>query len=93
MGKFIFGMMQSLDGYIAGPSSGPDSSGVLSSQAAAEMPPPDPILSGHFLDYVRDLDCILYGRLKIPKKQKPRGRLWLNDGSCVRLRPQQCEDP
>ena len=27
--------------------------------------------------------------LKVPKKQKPRGRLWLNDGSCVRLRPQQ----
>ena len=26
--------------------------------------------------------------LKVPKKQKPRGRLWLNDGSCVRLRPQ-----
>jgi putative transposase len=26
--------------------------------------------------------------LKIPKKQKPRGRLWLNDGSCVRLRPE-----
>ena len=25
--------------------------------------------------------------LKVPKKQKPRGRLWLNDGSCVRLRP------
>jgi len=25
--------------------------------------------------------------LKIPKKQKPRGRLWLNDGSCLRLRP------
>src|SRR6202789_3801418 len=25
--------------------------------------------------------------LKIPKRQKPRGRLWLNDGSCVRLRP------
>jgi putative transposase len=24
--------------------------------------------------------------LKVPKKQKPRGRLWLNDGSCVRLR-------
>ncbi len=23
--------------------------------------------------------------LKVPKKQKPRGRLWLNDGSCVRL--------
>ncbi len=25
---------------------------------------------------------------KVPKKQKPRGRLWLNDGSCVRLRPE-----
>jgi putative transposase len=25
--------------------------------------------------------------LKTPKKQKPRGRLWLNDGSCLRLRP------
>jgi len=27
--------------------------------------------------------------LKVPRKQKPRGRLWLNDGSCVRLRPQR----
>jgi transposase InsO family protein len=26
--------------------------------------------------------------LKVPKKQRPRGRLWFNDGSCVRLRPQ-----
>jgi transposase InsO family protein len=26
--------------------------------------------------------------LKVPAKQKPRGRLWLNDGSCVRLRPE-----
>src|SRR5271170_2380172 len=26
--------------------------------------------------------------LKVPQKQKPRSRLWLNDGSCVRLRPQ-----
>ena len=26
--------------------------------------------------------------LKVPQKQKARGRLWLNDGSCVRLRPQ-----
>lgn len=24
--------------------------------------------------------------LKVPQKQRPRGRLWLNDGSCVRLR-------
>ena len=27
--------------------------------------------------------------LKVPAKQKPRGRLWLNDGSCLRLRPQR----
>jgi hypothetical protein len=26
--------------------------------------------------------------LKVPKKQKPRGRLFLNDGSSIRLRPQ-----
>jgi len=25
--------------------------------------------------------------LKVPKKQAMRGRLWLNDGSCLRLRP------
>jgi transposase InsO family protein len=27
--------------------------------------------------------------LKIPKKQRPRRRLWLNEGSCVRLRPER----
>jgi putative transposase len=27
--------------------------------------------------------------LKMPARQKPRGRLWLNDGSCVRLRPER----
>jgi len=27
--------------------------------------------------------------LKVPKQQKPRARLWLNDGSCVRLRAEQ----
>ena len=26
--------------------------------------------------------------LKVPKKQPKRSRLWLNDGSCIRLRPQ-----
>lgn len=25
--------------------------------------------------------------LKVPKKQPKRGRLWLNDGYCIRLRP------
>ena len=26
-------------------------------------------------------------RLKVPERQPKRGRLWLNDGSCIRLRP------
>jgi putative transposase len=26
--------------------------------------------------------------LRVPKKQPKRGRLWLNDGSCIRLRPE-----
>ena len=26
--------------------------------------------------------------LKVPPKQKKKGRLWLNDGSCIRLRPE-----
>jgi putative transposase len=27
--------------------------------------------------------------LKVPARQPKRGRLWLNDGSCVRLRPER----
>ena len=27
--------------------------------------------------------------LRVPQKQPKRSRLWLNDGSCVRLRPQR----
>ena len=26
--------------------------------------------------------------LKVPQKQPKRGRLWLNDGSCIRLKPE-----
>ena len=29
--------------------------------------------------------------LKVPQKQRPRSRLWLNDGSCVRLRPEHTD--
>ena len=29
--------------------------------------------------------------LKVPMKQPKKGRLWLNDGSCVRLRPERCD--
>ncbi len=27
--------------------------------------------------------------LKFPQKQRKKGRLWLNDGSCVRLKPER----
>jgi hypothetical protein len=27
--------------------------------------------------------------LKVPSKQRPRSRLWLNDGSCIRRRPER----
>ena len=27
--------------------------------------------------------------LQVPRKQRPRGRLWLNDGSCIRLMPER----
>lgn len=27
--------------------------------------------------------------LKVPAKQPKRGRLWLSDGSCIRLRPER----
>src|SRR5271155_2646360 len=27
--------------------------------------------------------------LKAPQRQKPRGRLWFSDGSCLRLRPER----
>jgi hypothetical protein len=26
--------------------------------------------------------------LKVPRKQPKKGRLWLDDGSCIRLRPE-----
>jgi len=50
MGKFIFGMMQSLDGYVAGIAGGP------------ELPPPGPALHRYFNDHVRQMAGSLYGR-------------------------------
>ena len=46
MGKLVFGMMQSLDGYVD----------------HQELGPPGPALSRHFLEHVRDLAGCLYGR-------------------------------
>jgi dihydrofolate reductase len=50
MGKLVFGMMQSLDGYVAGASGGP------------QLPPPGPQLHRHFNDHVRGLAGMIYGR-------------------------------
>jgi dihydrofolate reductase len=51
MGRFIFGMMQSLDGYVAGAPGGPP------------LPPPGPALHLYFNDHMRGLAGCLYGRL------------------------------
>ena len=50
MGKTVFGMMQSLDGYVAGAPGGP------------QLPPPDEQLHRHFNQHVRGLAGIIYGR-------------------------------
>jgi len=50
MGKLVFGMMQSLDGYVAGIAGGP------------ELPPPGSALHRYFNDHVRGLAGSLYGR-------------------------------
>jgi dihydrofolate reductase len=46
MAKLVFGMMQSLDGYVD----------------HLELGPPHPVVSRHFLEHVRDLTGIVYGR-------------------------------
>ena len=50
MGTLVFGMMQSLDGYVDGVAGNLDS------------PPPDVALHRHFNDHVRALSGCLYGR-------------------------------
>src|SRR2546427_12351879 len=50
MGKLVFGMMQSLDGYVDRVAGG------------LELPPPGVALSRHFNDHVRGLAGCLYGR-------------------------------
>jgi dihydrofolate reductase len=50
MAKLIFGMMQSLDGYVDG------------AEGGLQLPPPGPVLHRHFNDHVRGLAGSLYGR-------------------------------
>jgi dihydrofolate reductase len=50
MGKLVFGMMQSLDGYVSGAAGGP------------QLPRPGDRLHRHFNDQVRGSAGIVYGR-------------------------------
>jgi dihydrofolate reductase len=50
MAKLMFGLMQSLDGYVAGPEGGPG------------LPMPDEALSEHFNAQMREITGSLYGR-------------------------------
>jgi len=50
MGRIVFGMMQSLDGYVDGATGG------------LELPPPGAELGRHFTDHVRGLAGCVYGR-------------------------------
>ena len=50
MGKLVFGMMQSLDGYVDGV------------EGKLELPPPGVALGRHFMDHVRGVAGALYGR-------------------------------
>ncbi len=63
MGKLVFGMMQSLDGYVAGVAGGPGSDGYAAALASGlELPPPGVLLGRHFSDRVRGLAGSLCGR-------------------------------
>ena len=59
MAKLVFGMMQSLDRYVAGPAGGPGSDGYVAGVASGlELPPPDVLLGRHFNDHVRSLAAV-----------------------------------
>ncbi len=50
MARLVFGMMQSLDGYVSGVEGGPG------------LPMPDEVLHRHFNDHTRQISGSLYGR-------------------------------
>jgi dihydrofolate reductase len=63
MGKLVFGMMHSLDGYVAGVGGGPGSEGYVAAFAKGlELPPPDVSLGRHLNDLFRAVTGCLYGR-------------------------------
>jgi len=63
MGKLVFGMMQSLDGYVAGVAGGPGSDGYVAGVAGGlELPPPGVSLHRHLNDHFRGVAGTLCGR-------------------------------
>jgi len=44
---------------------------------------------GRNANHKREKRILRQAGLRVPRKQPRRGRLWLNDGSCVRLRPER----
>ena len=63
MGKLVFGMMQSLDGYVAGVAGDPGSDGYVAGLASGrELPPPGVSLGRHFNEQVRGPGGSLCGR-------------------------------
>lgn len=61
MGRLVFGMMQSLDGYIAAKSQFFGTSTGSEVPGGPVLPPPGPALHRHFNDHVRGLAGMLYG--------------------------------
>jgi dihydrofolate reductase len=62
VGRLVYGMGQSLDGYVAGPAGGPQPNGTMSAEAIAEMGPPSPAVFRHFTQHIRSVTGMLYGR-------------------------------
>jgi dihydrofolate reductase len=59
MAKFVFGMVQSLDGYIAG--KGQTFSATTGSTEGPVLPAPGPELGRHFSDQIRGVAGMIYG--------------------------------
>ena len=75
MGKLVFGMMQSLDGYVAGVAGGPGSDGYVAGVAGGlDLPPPGVSLHRHFNDLFRGLA----GCDKLPIPFGPAGWIGLS---------------
>ena len=72
MAKLVFGMMQSLDGYIAG--SDQFFGSVTGTTGGPMLPPPGPELHQHFNDHIRGVAGMLYGR-----RMYEIMRYWEND--------------